>query len=56
MNRVAEVTKAREAAKQVKYLKVAKQFLSEAASNDSKESVEEHDEFEGKSSPRGRLF
>jgi hypothetical protein len=56
MNRVAEVTKAREAAKQVKYLKLAKRFLSEAALNDSKESFEEHDKAKGKSSPRGRLF
>jgi hypothetical protein len=56
MNRIAEVTKAREAAKQVKYLKLAKQFLSEASLEDSKESIEEHDEVKGKSSPRGRLF
>lgn len=56
MNRIAEVIKAREVAKQEKYLKIAKQFLNEATLNDSKESIEESNETKGKSSPRGRLF
>jgi hypothetical protein len=56
MNRIAEVIKAKEVAKQEKYLKIAKRFLDEATLNDSKESIEENDETKGKSSPRGRLF
>jgi len=54
VSRVNETIKSREIAKQAKYLKVAKRFLDEAVSRDSRKPDEEHGENEkGKSSPRG---
>jgi DUF1680 family protein len=43
-SRIAETVKAREVAKQEKYLKLAKRFLDEAISNGSAEPKEKHED------------
>jgi hypothetical protein len=43
VSRIAETVKARELAKQEKYLKIARRFLAEATSDNSEETTERHD-------------